>query len=105
MSAISKLWVLFYVSRFASIKFSKCSFSSYVLCFILNISRKAKVVTTGPWVEVYPSIPLKDVSIQTNNREPSGDGRVAVWAVNKKGDVLFRNGVTMSCPQVRERCL
>jgi hypothetical protein len=61
--------------------------------------RSARVNTTGPWVEILPSIHLKDVSIQID-RKYQGDGSVAVWAINRKGDVLCRTGVTADCPQV-----
>ncbi|XP_028395242.1 tectonin beta-propeller repeat-containing protein 1-like [Dendronephthya gigantea] len=60
--------------------------------------RSASVNTTGPWVEILPSIPLRDVSIQIDRRYQE-DGCIAVWAVGIKGDVLRRNGVTADLPQ------
>lgn len=57
--------------------------------------RKAKLTTTGPWMNVTPQVRLRDVSIQMDVY----DGSVAVWAVGTKGDVLYRHGVTEDCPQ------
>lgn len=57
--------------------------------------RRAKLTTTGPWIQVTPQVRLRDVSIQMDIQ----DGLVAVWAVGTKGDVLYRHGVTEDCPQ------
>ena len=70
-----------------------------VSTIIILFCRSARVNTTGPWVEIFPSIQLKDVSIQIDHKYQA-DGSVAVWAVNRKGDVLCRTGVTADCPQV-----
>ena len=56
--------------------------------------------TTGPWVEILPSIKLRDISIQIDHKYQD-DGSVAVWAINSEGDVLCRTKVTATCPQVR----
>ncbi|XP_036682138.1 tectonin beta-propeller repeat-containing protein 1 isoform X4 [Balaenoptera musculus] len=56
-------------------------------------TRKCKLVTSGPWLEVAP-IALGDVSIipETPGAHGSGPG-IALWAVSDKGDVLCRLGV------------
>ena len=59
-------------------------------------SRRCKLTTTGPWIQVTPQVKLRDVSIQIDLL----DGLIAVWAVGTKGDVLYRHGVTADCPQV-----
>lgn len=46
-----------------------------------------------------PPIKLQDVSIQIDSND-SVDEYVGVWAVDVKGNVLFRHGVTRQCPQV-----
>ena len=46
-----------------------------------------------------PQVRLRDVSIQID----SPDGLIAVWTVGKKGDVLYRHGVTRDCPQVNKK--
>ena len=66
---------------------------------LLAFSRSASVNTTGPWVEVLPSIQLRDISIQIDQKYQE-DGCIAVWAVSLEGDVLRRNGVTAALPQV-----
>ena len=59
-------------------------------------SRRSKLTTSGPWIQVIPQVRLRDVSIQIDEQ----DALVAVWAVGTKGDVLYRHGVTGECPQV-----
>lgn len=59
-------------------------------------SRRSKLTTSGPWIQVIPQVRLRDASIQIDEQ----DGLVAVWAVGTKGDVLYRHGVTGECPQV-----
>jgi hypothetical protein len=61
--------------------------------------RSACVNTTGPWVEILPSIQLKDISIQVDHKYQD-DGSVVIWAVNFEGDVLCRKAVTAAHPQV-----
>ncbi|XP_074201782.1 tectonin beta-propeller repeat-containing protein 1 isoform X1 [Camelus bactrianus] len=57
-------------------------------------SRKCKLVTSGPWLEVAP-IALGDVSIIPESPGANGSGpSIALWAVSDKGDVLCRLGVS-----------
>ena len=62
-------------------------------------SRKCKLSTTGPWLQVESDISFVDVAVQID----PGDAvhhSVAVWAASTKGDVFVRDGVTSSCPKV-----
>ncbi|XP_022443443.1 tectonin beta-propeller repeat-containing protein 1 isoform X2 [Delphinapterus leucas] len=57
-------------------------------------TRKCKLVTSGPWLEVAP-IALGDVSIIPESPGAHGSGPgIALWAVSDKGDVLCRLGVS-----------
>eukprot|EP00058_Branchiostoma_floridae_P020595 XP_002606085.1 hypothetical protein BRAFLDRAFT_87995 [Branchiostoma floridae] len=60
--------------------------------------RKAKIVTTGPWLEAPPQH-LKDISVQVDQPESSTDP-IALWAISVNGDVLCRMGVIQDFPQV-----
>ncbi|CAG0899077.1 unnamed protein product [Darwinula stevensoni] len=62
--------------------------------------RKCSLRTSGPWMQL-AATKLLDVSFQVDH---SGDEAepVATWAVAANGDVLFRKGVTYSCPQGTE---
>lgn len=63
-------------------------------------SRKCKLVTSGPWLEVAP-IALGDVSVIPESPGAGGPGQsVALWAVSDKGDVLCRLGVSELNPAV-----
>ncbi|GLH00192.1 Tectonin beta-propeller repeat-containing protein [Gryllus bimaculatus] len=58
--------------------------------------RKCRLTTSGPWQEL-GNTKLVDVSLHVNN--PSElDSPVSVWAVAANGDVVFRRGVSQSCP-------
>ncbi|XP_066293154.1 tectonin beta-propeller repeat-containing protein 1-like isoform X1 [Branchiostoma lanceolatum] len=59
--------------------------------------RKAKIVTTGPWMEAPPQH-LKDISVQVDQPESSTDP-IALWAIGVNGDVLCRMGVIQDFPQ------
>ncbi|XP_006889825.1 PREDICTED: tectonin beta-propeller repeat-containing protein 1 [Elephantulus edwardii] len=54
-------------------------------------TRKCKLVTSGPWLEV-SSTTLKDVSIIP--KSPGAEGSIALWAISDTGDVLCRLGVS-----------
>uniref|UniRef100_H3AXP5 Tectonin beta-propeller repeat-containing protein 1 n=1 Tax=Latimeria chalumnae TaxID=7897 RepID=H3AXP5_LATCH len=59
-------------------------------------SRKCKIVTTGPWLEV-PPISLWDISIMPCTSK-NHEEQIAVWAISNKGDILCRVGVTKQSP-------
>lgn len=58
--------------------------------------RKCRLATSGPWQEM-GNTKLVDVALQAENySEP--DSLVSVWAVAANGDVIYRRGVSQSCP-------
>uniref|UniRef100_T1J1H8 PCI domain-containing protein n=1 Tax=Strigamia maritima TaxID=126957 RepID=T1J1H8_STRMM len=61
--------------------------------------RKCKLSTTGPW-DVVDSVPLLEISFQVDH--PGADHPdlpLDTWAVDKKGNVLYRHGVTKLNPK------
>ncbi|KDR11313.1 tectonin beta-propeller repeat-containing protein isoform X6 [Zootermopsis nevadensis] len=58
--------------------------------------RKAQLSTSGPWQEL-GNTKLVDISLQVSNKDDI-DSLVDVWAVAANGDVVYRRGVSSSCP-------
>ncbi|XP_035211237.1 tectonin beta-propeller repeat-containing protein 1-like isoform X2 [Stegodyphus dumicola] len=58
--------------------------------------RKCRLTTSGPWQQL-GNTPLLDVSFQVDSC--CENDSIAVWAVAINGDVLYRVGVSESCPK------
>ncbi|XP_061425930.1 LOW QUALITY PROTEIN: tectonin beta-propeller repeat-containing protein 1 [Lethenteron reissneri] len=60
-------------------------------------SRRCRLVTSGPWLEV-PPLSLRHLSLNATSPQAPADSPVALWAVSRKGDVLCRLGVSRVSP-------
>lgn len=65
--------------------------------------RRCKITLRGPWLQV-PPIALSDISLMPCLAQSRME-QVPVWALNDKGDVLCRLGVSAENPAVRDKHL
>ena len=81
-----------YATDFPASYHGKTKFTDYVRR--RRWARKCKLSTSGPW-KLVGATKLLDVTMTTSK----ASGKVMVWVVSSKGDVLFRTGVTSRCPE------